>query len=277
MLNSPLPATVPVDEPARVTEQAAVAPGFFRLRFHAPHTAKHAVPGQFVQVRVTDDLEPFLRRPFSIGDADPSRGLIEIVYHVVGKGSRRLSERKAGETIPLLGPLGNGFRLPGRGTVVLVGGGVGMPPVYFAAKSIRGCHVCVIQGARCAERLLYREELSSLGIPHRETTEDGSAGSQGLVTAALIETLSDFPPDERKGPVEILACGPPPMLAAVAEIARTHGVRCQVSVEERMACGFGICMGCAVQKRTSGSREYALVCVDGPVFDATEIALAPSS
>jgi len=277
MLNSPLPSIVPVDEPARVLEQAAVAPDFFRLRLDAPRIAGHAVPGQFVQVRVTDDLDPFLRRPFSIGDADPASGSIEIVYHVVGKGSRRLSERKAGERIPLLGPLGNGFRLPDRGTVVLVGGGVGMPPVFFAAKSIRGCRVCVIQGARCAERLLYREELSSLGIPHRETTEDGSAGSRGLVTGALIETLCDLPPDTRKETIEILACGPPAMLAAVAEIARTHGVRCQVSVEERMACGFGICMGCAVHKRTSGTREYALVCVDGPVFDATEIVLAPSS
>ncbi|HPU85798.1 MAG TPA: dihydroorotate dehydrogenase electron transfer subunit [Candidatus Latescibacteria bacterium] len=276
MPNSSSPSIVPVDEPARILEQAAVAPGFFRLRLHAPRIAGNAVPGQFVQVRVMDDLEPFLRRPFSIGDADPSSGSIEIVYHVVGKGSRRLSERKAGERILLLGPLGNGFRLPDTGTVLLVGGGVGMPPVYFAAKSIRGCRVCVIQGARCAERLLYREELSSLGIQHRETTEDGSARSKGLVTAALIETLSDFPPDETKETVEILACGPPAMLAAVADIARTHGVRCQVSVEERMACGFGICMGCAVQKRTSGTREYALVCVDGPVFDATQIALAHS-
>jgi dihydroorotate dehydrogenase electron transfer subunit len=213
-------------------------------------------------------MDPFLRRPFSISRTDPEAGWVEILYRVVGHGTAALARRGLGETLSVLGPLGRPFRLPDRGPVLLVGGGVGMPPLFFAAHHLPARRTQVVQGARTASLLLYEREFDDLGVTHHRTTEDGTAGLRGLVTDALGPVL-----DSLGEPAEILSCGPLPMMAAVAGMAAERHIVCQVSLEERMACGIGICMGCAV--RLAGSHpespSYALVCTDGPVFDAQDV------
>jgi len=264
----PLPATAPRDERSRVLAQAAIAPGHFRLRLQAPYIARSAAPGQFVQVRASDGLDPFLRRPLSVALAAPDEGWIELVYKVVGFGTEALSRRAPGEEISTLGPLGHPFRLGERGTVFLVGGGVGMPPLRFAAHRLPADRVRVVQGAQTKSLLLFDDEFERLGVGRHSATEDGSAGVRGLVTDALAPAL-----DSARGEAEILTCGPLPMMAAVAQAARARGLPCQVSLEERMACGFGVCMGCAVRRagRPEDSPRYALVCTEGPVFEAEEV------
>ena len=263
---------VPRDVRAEILENAEVAPGHFRLRVRAPYIATDAQPGQFVQVKVGDRHDPLLRRPMSVGGTDPGAGYVEMLYRAVGVGTGLLAERPVGATLSVLGPLGRPYRLPAEGVTFLVGGGVGMPPLHFAATHLPASHTRVVQGARSASYLLYKREFEALGIEQHVATDDGSAGARGLVTDVLRATL-----DRTREPVEILACGPTPMLVTVSAIAAERGIRCQVSLEERMACGFGICMGCAVRRADKAADDpaYALVCTDGPVFDATEVC--PSS
>ena len=268
------PPVLPRDEEAPILAHSSVAPGHFLMRLRASYAARHARPGQFVQIRVRPSLDPFLRRPFSISRTAPEAGWMEALYKVVGQGTAALAGRTVGETVSVLGPLGRPFRLPDRGAVLLVGGGVGMPPLFFAANHLPAGRTQVFQGARTARLLLYEREFDELGIACHWTTEDGTAGLRGLVTDALGAVL-----DSLGEPAEILSCGPLPMMAAVAGMAAGRRIVCQVSLEERMACGFGIGMGCAVRLATSrsASPDYALVCTDGPVFDAQDVfAFKPS-
>ena len=274
MSRSHLPSLVPADEQAQILVHEAVAPDHFLLRLHAPRIAGSAQPGMFLQIRVADGTDPFLRRPMSIGMTRPESGEVDVIYRAGGAGTKKLTRRVAGESLSVLGPLGHPFRLPGNpsspdGTkLILVGGGVGMPPMHFVASRVHPSRVHVIQGARTESLLLFREELTHLGVKTTWTTEDGTAGERGLVTKALAAAL-----DAGSDGVEILSCGPTAMMKAVAGIAFRHDISCQVSLEERMACGFGICMGCAVKLTDSGEtpEEYGLVCVDGPVFDARDV------
>lgn len=268
-----LPAVPPRDEEAAILTHVSVAPDHHLVRLRAPYIAARVQPGQFVQVRVSPGCDPFLRRPFSVSMANPDDGWIELVYKVIGHGTATFARRAVGETVAVLGPLGHGFRLPNEGTVVLAGGGVGMPPLFYAANRLPPSRLIVVQGARTASLLLYEKEFESLGVATYWATEDGTKGVRGLVTDALGAVL-----DSVDQATEILSCGPMPMVEAVAKMARVHGLRCQVSLEERMACGFGVCMGCAT--RVTGdhvpSPGYALVCVDGPVFDAGDVFASPA-
>jgi len=265
-----LPDVPPMHEHAEILVHEEVAPDHFLLRLHAPGVAAVAEPGMFLQLRVAEGYDPFLRRPMSISNATPADGGLEVVYRALGKGTRRLTVRTVGERVSVLGPLGNPFSLPEDGTtpLVLAGGGVGMPPMHFVAHRHAADLVTVVQGARTADLLLFSDEFADLGVRSIVATEDGSAGIRGLVTDALSERLRESGPR----PV-ILSCGPTAMMREVARIARSHDIPCQVSLEERMACGFGICMGCAVKRthRTASDEHYGLVCVDGPVFDANEV------
>ena len=266
------------DESAAIVDHAEVAPGHFRMLLSAPSIAARALPGQFVQVEVAKTHDPLLRRPLSIGAADVAAGRIELLYKVVGKGTTILATRSVGESLSVLGPLGNPYALPDDGVAVLVGGGVGMPPLMFAAERLdRSRRHHVVQGARTAAGLFYEAEMKALGISHTVATEDGSAGVRGMVTDALSGVLDGLDVvdvvDGSEGSAVVLACGPTPMLEAVYRVACARGLQCQVSLEERMACGFGVCMGCAVELpgRAGDPPVYGLVCKDGPVFDAAEV------
>lgn len=235
----------------------------------------HAVPGQFVMLRISDQHAPLLRRPFSIHrlilEKDNCVG-IELLYKVVGTGTALLAAATQGRLLDILGPIGNGFRLSGDyRRVYLVGGGIGVPPLVFLAEKLVQSGVMppacrMFLGGRSREDLLCIADFERLGIAVQITTDDGSAGDQCLVTSPLETAVVKAPPDV------IFACGPPAMLSCIVGISEKHGVACQVSIESMMACGIGACLGCAARKRDDPD-HYWHVCKDGPVFDATQVIL----
>ena len=241
--------------------------GYYRLVLKAPDVAAAAVPGQFVMLRVTENRDPLLARPFGIFSL-PSRTSIEIVYRVVGRGTALLSGMEAGHALTLLGPLGKGFPMPDKAAVpVLVGGGSGFPPLHFLAQRA-GARSHFFIGSKNKECLPpagiikgFREVTERVHI----ATEDGSSGTKGMSTDILNAFLSKR---EQKTRLILYACGPHAMLAAVSRIAAEHAIPCHVSVEERMACGLGACMGCSIPVKAGG---YKRACKDGPVFDSREI------
>ena len=252
---------------AKILSHIPAGGGFFRLVLKAPETAAAAIPGQFVMLRVSDTMDPLLARPFGISSV-PSRSTIEIVYRVVGRGTELLTGREAGHALSVLGPLGKGFPMPGKDTTpVLVGGGSGFPPLHFLAQRA-GPRAHFFIGSKNKECLpplgiikSFRDVVSRVHI----ATEDGSRGARGTSTDILNAFLSKT---EKKSNLVIYACGPHAMLAAVNRLAVEHSVPCYVSMEERMACGLGACMGCSIPMRAGG---YRRACKEGPVFDAREI------
>jgi dihydroorotate dehydrogenase electron transfer subunit len=229
-----------------------------------------ALPGQFVMLRVSENRDPLLARPFGISSV-PSKSTIEILYRIAGRGTSLLSRVEAGHTLQFLGPLGKGFPLPERGTTpVLVAGGSGFPPLQFLSQRV-GSHAHFFVGSRYKECLpptgvlkSFRENTTKVHI----ATEDGSMGVKGMTTDILNAFLSKM---EKKTHFVIYACGPHAMLAAVSRIAAEHSMTCYVSMEERMACGLGACMGCSVPMKAGG---YKRACKEGPVFDSREIEWA---
>jgi len=236
------------------------------LDLHAPGIAKEAEPGMFVQVRVGSGTDPFLRRTFSICGARPDTGAVTLLVDVIGRGTELLCGGACGP-VSVLGPLGRGFDagLGGDGRCALIGGGTGAAPLAFLAARLAtaGRPVTAYFGGRTGG---YRRVIDGLlpdDVPWETAADDGSAGFHGTVADLAAARFRDGLPSA------IYACGPRPMLSAVAALAGERGIPCEVSLEENMACGLGVCMGCAVQLR-SGAMVRS--CVDGPVFDAREVA-----
>lgn len=254
-------------EQAVVEDIRPLSPLHFALALRAPRVAAAASPGQFVHVRVAEALDPLLRRPFGISQADPGEGSLRLLVQVVGRGTECLARRRPGDPLDLLGPLGRGFAPPGRpGAAVLVAGGVGVAPFPFLARRLAAERpVTALVGAASRDYLLAEDALREAGAAVEVATEDGSAGRRGLVTDLLARHL--------EGAAMVYACGPTAMLRRVAEICRAAGVPCQVSLDGRMACGSGACLGCAVRTRSGDGHgsPYAKVCRDGPVFPAEEV------
>jgi len=227
----------------------------FAITLEAGELGRVAEPGQFLHIKCGDGV--FLRRPISICDARD--GYVKLVFRAIGPGTRWLAEQKRG-TLDVLGPLGTGFSLEGR-NILLVGGGIGVPPLLFAARMTTGL-VTAILGFASAEQVILKDHFRDLCKKLILTTDDGSAGEGGFVTGPLEREL------QAGGYDAVLACGPTLMLRAVAELAARYGVPCQVSLEERMACGIGACLGCAVAMRDG---QNLRACHDGPVFHAEEV------
>ncbi len=232
-----------------------------------------AVPGQFVMLKTGSGLTPLLRRPFSIHRIVTENGKLcglEILYKVIGKGTRLLSRMPTGHPLEMIGPLGRGFEIPsGAERIYIVAGGVGIAPLLFLASELRNSagndlDCSVFLGGRTADDILCRSLFEQYAITVRPATEDGTMGHRGLVTDLLTEALGKDLPDT------IYACGPTGMLRSVSRLAARFGVRCQVSIETMMACGMGACMGCAVEKAGKSDR-YLHACLDGPVFDSMKI------
>jgi dihydroorotate dehydrogenase electron transfer subunit len=259
----------PVRELCEVLERRR-AGAYQALTVVAPRIAEAARPGQFVHVLAGNDRSFPLRRPFSIHRVErpgAALGTVEIVFDVVGAGTRALAGLRPHDVVDALGPLGRAFDPPeAPAGCVLVGGGYGTAPLFFLATELRarGCRVDVVIGAATAGRLLDAAAAERLGHSLTVTTDDGSAGRRGLVTDPLPELLA------ATGAERVYACGPMPMLAAVSRVAAAAGVACQVAVEEQMACGTGICFSCVLPV---GGR-MARSCLEGPVFDGTAIAWA---
>ncbi len=251
-----------MDDRAWVVHRQNLGGGHFRIRLR-PARAFAAEPGQFVMLRVTPGIDPLLRRPFSIHRMLEG-GEFEVLFRVVGRGTRALGGVHVGDRVDALGPLGRGFRLEGSRPLI-VGGGIGVAPLLFLAESFleAGVRPKLLLGARTERDLLCQDDFSCLALPFAVATEDGSAGSPGLVTRLLRRELA-----EGTEGVSVYACGPLPMLRAVARLCRERDVPCQVSLEAHMACGIGACLGCVVPEPGGG---YVRVCKEGPVFRAEEI------
>lgn len=221
---------------------------------------KEYCPGQFVMLKVPC-IDTLLRRPFSI--CRMKDGILEVCYKVRGKGTFALSTAKVGEKLWVMGPLGNGFKISGQ--ILLIAGGYGIAPLLGLAEKLavsrRPSVVSLFYGASSKEHLLYLDEFKKLEVELHITTEDGSMGQKGMVTDILNEHLRRTKDEERR---TILACGPHGMLAEVAKIAKKRKIDCEVSLEASMACGIGVCMGCAVKAKDDG---YLMACKDGPVFN----------
>jgi len=262
-----------VQERARVVDHEGKG-DINKMTLYAPEIARLAMPGQFVQVKVNREgsplMDPLLRRPFSLCEIRPLEGEISIVYRVVGRGTRVLASVTAGSCLDLLGPLGYSFPDPriGKGRLLLVGGGLGIPPMAAAAAWAReaGRDALVLMGARTATMLAGAREVMAAGLPMLTVTDDGTMGMKAVVTEPLERMLG-------AGTVqEVWACGPEPMLVAVKRLCTLADVPCFVSVERHMACGIGACLGCTVPR--ADKKGYWKVCQDGPVFDAREVLLS---
>ncbi len=260
---------------AQILWNEAVGPQVYRIGLSCPSGFGRAKPGQFVMLRISEGVEPLLRRPFSIHQpiVQGTRIVgIELLYKVVGKGTHILAGRRQGETLDIVGPLGSAFRRPpGAKKIFIVAGGMGVAPmVYLAQHLIKdGVHAedCrVFLGGRRRDELLCVDDFAAAGLSVHTTTDDGSAGDQCFVTHPVEIALAGGPPDI------VFACGPLEMLSCVIGIIDAHKVACQVSIESMMACGMGACLGCAVTARDKKNHYYH-VCLDGPVFDAVSIAL----
>jgi len=255
---------------AEVLWNRRLTPPYYKIGLRAPDSFATAIPGQFITLRLGDQMDPLLRRPFSIHQLiirdDVFTG-IELLYKVVGAGTQKLTRLRSGDRVDLLGPLGNGFYIAEHfQRVFIVAGGIGIAPMPFLIsrlldKSLDRSRCKVFIGGKSKSDLLCSDDLSDLGISVHTTTDDGSCGDQCLVTDPVEIEISDSKPDV------IYACGPMQMLSCVAGIAEKYGIECQVSIETMMACGMGACLGCAVESRKEPDR-YLHACSDGPVFDA---------
>ena len=264
---------------ARILSQTKVKNNYWHCEFSAPQLAKISQPGQFINIRVSDKCEPLLRRPLSIHGTSGAK--IKILYEVVGRATEVLAQKKAGESLDIIGPLGNGFSVNGFRSAVIVGGGMGVAPLIFLAEKLAevkkslACssrqeksqvRTMVLIGAKSREQLLCVKEFKKLGYDVKISTDDGSAGSKGRVTELLKDLLGAA---SQKPEVTIYACGPRPMLKAVSDLSSAYAIPAQVSLEEHMSCGIGACLGCVVKVKSDF--EYKRVCKEGPVFNSAEL------
>ena len=301
---------------AVVSSNRQIGQRFYRLRLEFTQDGAKAFanfePGQFAQFDLSKTALPspdavpeelrdasgrkiLLRRPFSFAEvtAEGDKTFAELLYCVVGPATVRMTTLSAGDRVGIIGPLGRGYQIPdGKKTVLLVGGGMGTPPLQHLAQNLtardNGIDIISLAGAKTAEALPFEGRLDEIsqylgfsvpefakyGIESLIATDDGSAGYHGLVTDCLAEWLdkSGLPFDD----IIICACGPEPMLARVAQIAMEKNIDCQVSMERRMACGIGLCQSCAVECKVSDSNEtiYKMCCKNGPVFDGREVVFS---
>jgi len=280
--------TQPAIHCARVVSRDELAPDIISVWLRVPAIARVVRPGQFIQVKVNYDNEPFLRRPFSV--AQQQRDRIRIVFREVGRGTAALAQTRPGDEWSLLGSLGKPAPLVRNRDVIIVGGGIGSAPLLFLAERIcRENRVHVLLGARKRRELILRTEFRRLGVKLSLSTDDGSLGAKGIVTDALADALRQTRCAQRQSGLSrhparrhalnvgrqasfcpvVFACGPRPMLRKVKELAREF--ESYAFWEERMGCGTGICYGCAV--KSAGSDRYIRFCQEGPVLRMSDIEL----
>lgn len=292
---------------AEILINQKIAPDYFRVVLSLEGYKGIIKPGQFFHIRAGSDYDPLLRRPLSVHRLGPKSNLVELLYKVVGKGTQLMSRRSKATYLDVIGPLGNGFKIPGETPdFILIAGGMGIAPLMALADELarlRKRSITVILGARTREHITCKRELMDLGAKVAVVTEDGSEGEKGLATDVLRDIIEQF--DVRKtdsplAPLEIkrrrrrglkfltgfttkdtarltigdyrpeaglYACGPTAMLKEVAKICRYYRIQAQASLEERMGCGLGACLGCVVKTRAG----YKRVCKDGPVFNLEEV------
>ena len=257
-----------IDEKCKVVSHVETGPGYRYLVLEAPQMAGALQPGQFVHVRVPALEKSALRRPFSVFDAED--GKVTLLYKTVGRGTAALNAVKPGDEIAVMGPLGHGFPQKCDGVPLLVGGGYGVAPLHFLAKRLQSNNQNnrtipkLFIGGRSASDLLALDRFKALGVEVFTATNDGSAGVNGLVTDPLDDELAKL--REKGEKFELFACGPDPMLKAVAMRATGTGSKGWISMDRHMVCGVGACYAC-IQKTVRGNSRC---CVEGPVFAAED-------
>ena len=254
-------------ENATILRNEQLAEHIYRLTLKSPHIAAAAQPGQFVMVRVSDRFDPLLRRPFSLHQTT-NNGTIQILFKIVGVGTKNLATMRPDQGLNLIGPLGKGFCFQGEGPFCLIGGGMGVAPLLFAAKVLAqkraNERIFVLLGGRTEKEMVVAPDFRTLGVKTYLATEDGTIGHHGMVTDLMGSIV------ESGGRWSAMACGPMPMIQAVAKRCREYRWECQVSIESFMACGMGTCLGCAMPMREKEAGFFH-VCSDGPVFNIQEL------
>ena len=246
-------------KPCKLLSARQLNQDVFDFTLQAPELAALAAPGQFAQVKVPGHT---LRRPISICGIDKKAGTLRFVFQVRGQGTAELAGFQPGGEIEILAPLGNGFPLDKGKRTLLVGGGIGVPPLLGVAKEL-GENAVAVLGFRNKDAVILEKDFQAAGAKVLIATDDGSYGHHGLVTDLCQDQEFDC----------VMACGPAPMLKAVTALAQERGVPCYVSLEERMACGIGACLGCAVALlNEDGAQYFGHVCKDGPVFESHRVA-----
>lgn len=275
---------MPNDYDVRVTFAKQLPGRMFFLEFDAPQLARKCAPGEFVMIRVEPGTDPFLRRAFSIFYTEPKRGRLTILGKSYGFGTTLLREKKRGDRLKMVGPLGNRFgRAKKKEATLLVAGGVGLAPLYFyqqaLPKKLRA-DTHLFLGTRTKSEALALRKLLPAAANLQISTDDESLGFAGPVTELLENWLQKH---EDGRPLRILSCGPDSMMAKTVEIAEKFNLPIEVSLETAMACGYGICIGCAVKSAPDEKTEsefpktpdgfiYQRACIDGPVFNGRKVA-----
>jgi len=246
-----------------VVETKQVHENIFIQKLHSPEIARLIKPGQFLNIRVSENSFPLLRRPFSICDVDGDN--IYLMFNILGEGTRILSHKQPGDLIDILGPLGKGFNLDGNyETAIIVAGGLGAAPFPYLTRELKGKkNILSFVGGRTKQDVI-KFGLENLNL----SSDDGSIGYKGNVVQSLENNLDKID----VGSSKIFACGPNAMLRVLKDFCLKNELDCEVSTECAMACGFGICQGCPIES-TSDSEKYLLVCKDGPVFNVKDVVI----
>jgi len=256
-----------IEQDSKIVFNKRLAADTFFMGLRSPQIVAEARPGQFVMLKVGQCMNPLLRRPFSICGIQGD-DLILILYRVVGRGTTIMCHRREGESLSVLGPLGNGFEMPRKGgKPLLVAGGMGIAPLIFLASILEPGSFTFLAGFGSAGEIIATDEIGFSGLDLSISTDDGSAGHRGLVTELLENHLSGF----NSGRSMVFTCGPLPMLKKVAAMTLDKDVPCQVSLETSMACGLGACQGCAIRRSSEQDKTYYHVCQDGPVFEVKSL------
>ena len=261
---------MPVQLKAKLVKKEQLKPDIYKFSVQAKEITEIARPGQFIEIRITDQVEPFLRRPISIHNIDKENGILEFIFQVKGNGTEILAKREEGQEVDIIGPLGNGvFKFDKYQNIAVIGGGIGVFPLYELSKRAKeqGKNVNTYLGFRDKDFVVLENEFKEISDKLVLATDNGTYGQNGFAINFLKEDSKTQKPDC------IYACGPAPMLRAVKEFAVQNDIACQVSLEERMGCGIGVCVGCSVKtaKSPKEAPEYYGVCKVGPVFDAREV------
>lgn len=257
---------------AELVKKQQLKPDIFKFSVKAPNIVKDAKPGNFIEIRISNQLDPFLRRPISIHNLDKENGILEFIFQVKGKGTEILAKKEEGEQIDIIGPIGYGvFKYDNYEKIAIIGGGIGTFPLYELAKCAKKDNkkVNIYLGFRNKDFVVLEDEFREQSDEFILTTDDGSYAEKGFAINYLEK-------DIEAGKIDaIYACGPLPMLKAVRKLAIEKEIPCQISLEEKMACGLGVCLGCAVKTAASPKEapEYWHVCKAGPVFQAKDVEI----
>lgn len=255
---------------AKLVKKEKIIDGIYKFSLKAESIVSSARPGNFIEIRISDQTDPFLRRPISIHNLDKENGILEIIFQIKGKGTEILSRKQEGDNIDIIGPLGYGtFKLADYKKIAIIGGGIGIFPLYEILKqaNINNVQTGVYLSFRNKDLVMLEDIFGQLTNNLNISTDDGSYKNKGFAIEFLKQDM------EKEKYECIYACGPTPMLRAVKNYAVENNINCQVSLEEKMACGLGVCLGCAVKTATSPKEapEYFQVCKAGPVFNAKDV------